>query len=64
MFTAQNVEDGRGLKIETIGESFQQPLSQSLSNDRQGSNRDPGNEVCVFKFRRAIFQIFSKLLRT
>ena len=55
MLTAQNVEDGKGLKIETIGESFQQPLSQDLSNNRRGSNRDPGNEVCVFKFRRAIF---------
>lgn len=55
MLTAQNVEDGKGLKIETIGESFQQPLSQGLSNNRRGSSRDPGNEICVFKFRRAIF---------
>ena len=64
MLTAQNVEDGKGLKIETIGESFQQPLSQGLSNNRRGSNRDPGNEVCVFKFRCAIYQIFSKFLHT
>ena len=33
MLTAQNVEDGNGLKTERIGQSFEQPLSQDLSNN-------------------------------
>ena len=34
MLTAQNVEDGEALKIETTGESFEEPLSQGLPCNR------------------------------
>lgn len=60
MLTAQNVEDGEALKIETTGESFEEPLSQGLPCNRRGSNRDPGNEIWTRNIPN-IFKIFTHI---